>query len=116
MPDDPIAPVPDVKLILSDVRVTFPERVMVPEPLAFRLIVPLVLVETLALMAMPELLPLVERATVAATVTVRAEATVKVPPELTVIGLVVPERAPRVVVLEAPDVLMVRDLAPRVIV
>ena len=64
---------------------------------------------------MLELFPLVESVTVAVPVTLRFESTVSVPPELTVIGLVVPEILPSVVVLEAPSVLIVRDLAPSAI-
>lgn len=45
-----------------------------------------------------------------------APLTVSVPPELTVILLVVPEMAPSVVVLDAPSVVTVSVLAPRVIV
>ena len=116
VPEEPMDPVPDVKLTCAVVRVTEPERVMEPEPLALREMVPLDPVDALALMAMPELLPLVARKTFEVPVMDRAPATVRVPPELTFTGLVVPEIAPRVVVLEAPLVLMVRDLAPNVIV
>lgn len=116
VPAEPMLPVPDVKLMVPDVRVTAPVLVIVPEPLAFRLIVPAAPVEALAVMEMAELLPLVARLTVAVPEIDIAPLTVSVPPELTVTLLVVPLTAPRLVVAEAPDVLMVRDLAPRVIV
>lgn len=54
--------------------------------------------------------------TVAVPDTAIAPLTVSVPPELTVILLVVPEMAPSVVVLDAPSVVTVSVLAPRVIV
>lgn len=116
VPEEPILPVPEVKVIVPLVRVTAPDLLMLPEPLAFRLIVPIAPVEVFALMAMPELLPLVDSATVAVLETASADPTVSVPPELTMIALVVPEIAPSVVVLDAPSVLIVRVLAPSVIV
>jgi len=113
VPDDPILPVPETKETVGAVTVTAPVRVIVPEPLAFKLTTPLAPVETLALIAIPELFPLVDRLTVAAPDVESAAPTVNVPPELTVIGLVVPEIAPRVVVDDAPLVVMDNDLAPR---
>lgn len=116
VPTVPIEPVPDVKVSVPVVRVTAPVLVIVPEPLALRLMVPAAPVEALAVMEMPELLPLVAKLTVAVPEIDIALLTVSVPPELTVTLLVVPLTAPRLVVLEEPNVLMVRDLLPRVIV
>jgi len=94
VPGAPILPVPEVSETVGAVTVTAPVRVIVPEPLAFKLITPLAPVETLALIAMAELFPLVDRLTVAAPDVESAAPTVNVPLELTVIGLVVPEIAP----------------------
>lgn len=52
VPTVPMSPVADVRLTVPVVRVTAPDLVMSPEPLALTLIVPDVPVETLALMAM----------------------------------------------------------------
>lgn len=103
-------------LTVPEVRVTAPVRVMLPEPLPVTSISPPAPVETLALMDTAELLPLANRITVAVPLTFIAPFTVNVPPELTLIELVVPEMAPSVVVLDAPRVVISKDLAPRVIV
>lgn len=107
---------PDIRLTVPDVSVTAPVRVIVPEPFALRLIVPLAPVEALAVIEIAELLPLVARLTVAVPEIDMAPLTVSAPPELTVTLLVVPLTAPRFVVLEPPVVVMVRVLAPSVIV
>lgn len=109
-------PVPEVSCTMPDVSVTAPVRLMLPDPLALRAMLPPPPVEALALMAMPELLPFVAKLTVAVPEIAMAPLTVSVPPELTVTLLVVPLIAPRVVVLEAPSVLTVSVFAPRVIV
>lgn len=111
----PIEPVLEERLIVSDVRVADMEPVMEPEPLADRIMLPVPPVDTLALMAMPELLPLVESDMVAVPLVESADATVRVPPELTVTAPVVLDIVPRVVVADAPDVLMVSVLEPKVI-
>lgn len=111
-----MSPEVDVRVTVPDVSVTAPDLVMVPEPWALTFIVPLAPVEALALIAIAELLPLVESETVAVPLIDIAAPTVKDPLELTVTGLVVPEIAPSVVVLEAPVVVTLRDRAPRVIV
>lgn len=120
VPDEPMLPVPDVRFTVPEVTVTEPVRVIVPEPLALRLTEPEVFVDMLALTAMPELLPFVERLTAEAPDIVMLELTptptVSVPPELTVTAPVEPEMPPKDVVLDAPSVLIVRFLAPRVIV
>lgn len=120
VPDDPIVPVPEVRDTVGPLTVTEPERVIVPEPLAFMVTLPLEPVETLALIAMPELLPLVDKLTVEAPDIAMLELTptpiVSVPPELTVTEPVEPEMPPNDVVLEAPVVVIARLRAPIVIV
>ncbi len=119
VPTDPILPVPEVRLtapLVAVESVKAPDLVIVPEPLALTFMVPLLLVETLAPILIPELLPLVERPTVAVPVIARAAPTVRVPPELTVTGFDDAVIAPKVVVLEAPVVLIASECPPSVIV
>lgn len=120
VPDAPIFPEPETNETVGPLTVTDPERLMLPEPLALMVTEPLEPVEILALTAIPELLPLVDRLTVEAPDIVRLEPTptptVSVPPELTVTEPLLPEMPPSWIVLEAPDVFIVRVRAPIVIV
>lgn len=117
VPEEPMLPLPDTRLTVPELKFTLLVRVMLPEPLAVRLNVPEAPVPRVRpLTTMLELFPLVANETAAVPVTLRFPSIASVPPELTVMGLVVPEMFPKVVVLEAPVVLIVSDLAPRVIV
>lgn len=116
VPEEPMAPVPEVRFTVGAVKVTAPDLVMVPEPLADTLMLPEVPEETLTPIEILELLADVDRLTVEAPDMVIALFRVNVPPELTVTEPVVPVMAPSVVVLDAPTVVIDRFFAPVVIV
>lgn len=121
VPEEPTLPkFVTEKLTVPVVIVTAPERVtagLLLPPVAVRLTIPLAPVERFALIAIDvELNVALLRLTVAVPLMAIAPPTVIVPPETTVTGLVVPEIAPSVVVLESPLVVMLKDLAPKVIV
>lgn len=117
VPLEPILPVSVVRLTVPEVRVTKPERVIVPKLMALTLIVPLVPVDTLLLIATVSLVPVVPRLTVVVPLMVIAPPIVKVPEALTLIVPVVPLIVPSVTVpTELATVVIVSDLAPIVIV
>jgi hypothetical protein len=113
VPLEPIVPLPDAKLTVPEVRVTPPEWVIVPEPLAVTLIVPEVPVDTFALIAtlvLPvsvarEMMPLPDMESALEIVRPLPDVT-EILPEVSTIG-------PRVTV---PEALIVRFLVPSVIV
>ncbi len=116
VPEEPIAPVPEVRFTVGAVKVTAPDRVMVPEPLADTLILPEVPELILTPSEMLELLADVDRLTAEAPDMVIALLLVKVPPELTVTDPEVPVIVPSVVVLDAPTVVIDRFFVPVVMV
>lgn len=109
---EPIVPPLVARLTVPDVMVTAPDLLI--EPNAFMVVEPDAPVETFAFMLI-SLLFACNHIAVVPDIAI-APAIVMVSPENTLIGPVVPEIAPRVVVLEAPDVLMFNVLAPIVIV
>jgi len=113
VPPEPMLPVPEVRLTVPVLSVTAPLLVMVPEPFAVMLMVPVAPVETLALIAILALLASVIREMVPLPDMERALEIVMALPEVMEILPEVSTMGPRVTV---PVALIVRFLAPRVIV
>ncbi len=113
VPDAPMLPLPERRLTVPAVRVAPPDLVIFPAPLAVTFVIPVVPVETLALMATLVLPVSVDSEIVPLPDMLSALEIVRPLPEITVISPDVSTIGPKVTV---PEALIVKSFAPNVMV